>query len=59
MLAKLMKIPVITSASEPNGGNGPPMPDIHETAPQAAEVARKGEVNAWDNEDFVRAVQPT
>lgn len=58
-LAKVMKIPVITTASEPNGTNGPLMPEIHENAPQAVYVARKGEVNAWDNEDFVRTVRST
>jgi nicotinamidase-related amidase len=55
-LATLMKIPLITTASEPNGTNGPLMPEIHEHAPHAVHVARKGEVNAWDNEDFVRTV---
>jgi nicotinamidase-related amidase len=58
-LASLMKIPVITTASEPNGTNGPLMPEIHQNAPHAVYVARKGEVNAWDNEDFVRTVQST
>jgi nicotinamidase-related amidase len=58
-LATLMKIPVITTASEPNGTNGPLMPEIHEFAPHAVYVARKGEVNAWDNEDFVKAVNAT
>jgi nicotinamidase-related amidase len=58
-LAKLMKIPVITSASEPNGTNGPLMPEIHQFAPHAVYVPRKGEVNAWDNEDFVRTVRAT
>jgi nicotinamidase-related amidase len=62
MLAKLatvLKIPVLTSASEPNGPNGPLMPEIHEFAPHAVYVPRKGEVNAWDNEDFVAAVRAT
>jgi nicotinamidase-related amidase len=58
-LAALMKIPVITTASEPNGTNGPLMPEIHEFAPHAVYVARKGEVNAWDNEDFVKTVRAT
>src|SRR5262245_50994766 len=53
-LATLLKIPVITTASEPNGPNGPIMPEIKQFAPQAVYVPRKGEVNAWDNEDFVR-----
>ena len=58
-LATLMKIPVITTASEPNGTNGPLMPEIHELAPHSVYVGRKGEVNAWDNEDFVKAVRAT
>ena len=58
-LAALLKIPVITTASEPNGPNGPLMPEIHQFAPHALFVPRKGEVNAWDNEDFVKTVRGT
>ena len=58
-LAAVLKIPVITTASEPNGPNGPLMPEIHQYAPHAVYVPRKGEVNAWDNEDFVKAVRAT
>jgi nicotinamidase-related amidase len=58
-LATLLKIPVITTASEPGGPNGPLMPEIHEFAPHAVYVPRKGEVNAWDNEDFVNTVRGT
>jgi nicotinamidase-related amidase len=58
-LATLLKIPVITTASEPNGPNGPLMPEIHQAAPHAVFVPRKGEVNAWDNDDFVKAVRAT
>ena len=58
-LATLLKIPVITTASEPNGPNGPLMPEIHQFAPHAVYVPRKGEVNAWDNDDFVKTVRAT
>ena len=58
-IATLLKIPVITTASEPNGPNGPIMPEIQQFAPHAVYVPRKGEVNAWDNEDFVRTVRAT
>jgi len=58
-LATLLKIPVISSASEPGGPNGPLMPEIQEFAPHAVYVPRKGEVNAWDNEDFVKTVRAT
>jgi nicotinamidase-related amidase len=58
-LATLLDIPVITTASEPNGTNGPLMPEIHRDAPHAVYVPRKGEVNAWDNDDFVAQVRST
>jgi nicotinamidase-related amidase len=58
-LARLQQIPVITTASVPEGPNGPLMPEIHEAAPHAVYVPRKGEVNAWDNELFVKTVRET
>ncbi len=58
-MATLTKIPVITTASVPQGPNGPLIPEIHENAPHAQYVARKGEINAWDNPDFVTAVKAT
>ena len=58
-MATLAKIPVITTASVPQGPNGPVIPEIHEPAPHAQYVARKGEINAWDNPDFVAAVKAT
>ena len=58
-LATLLNIPVITTASEPAGTNGPLMPEIHRDAPHAVYVPRKGEVNAWDNDDFVAEVKST
>ncbi|WP_322026338.1 hydrolase [Burkholderia sp. BCC1977] len=58
-MATLCKIPVITTASVPQGPNGPLIPEIHEHAPHARYVARKGQINAWDNPDFVDAVKAT
>ena len=58
-IATLAKIPVITTASVPQGPNGPLIPEIHANAPHAQYVARKGEINAWDNPDFVAAVKAT
>jgi len=58
-LAALQKIPVITTASVPDGPKGPLMPEIHEAAPHAIYVPRKGEVNAWDNAQFVKTVRET
>ena len=58
-VAKLMKIPVITTASVPDGPNGPLMHEIQQYAPDAIYVPRKGEISAWDNEDFVKTVRNT
>ena len=58
-VATLAGIPVITSASVPDGPNGPLIPDIHQSAPHAQYVARRGEINAWDSPEFVAAVKAT
>ncbi|KFC74380.1 Nicotinamidase-like amidase [Bosea sp. LC85] len=58
-MATLSKMPVITTASVPQGPNGPLIPEIHQNAPHAKYVARRGEINAWDNPDFVAAVKAT
>ena len=43
-IATLSKIPVITTASVPEGPNGPLIPEIHENAPHAQYVARNGQI---------------
>ena len=58
-VASLAKIPVITSASVPQGPNGPLIPEIHKYAPHAQYVARHGEINAWDTPEFAAAVKAT
>ncbi|SMR81116.1 MULTISPECIES: hydrolase [Stenotrophomonas] len=58
-MATLAKMPVITTASVPQGPNGPLIPEIHDSAPHAQYVARRGEINAWDNPEFVAAVKAT
>ncbi len=57
--AGLVKVPVITTASEPNGPNGPLMAELAEATPGATYVPRKGEISAWDNADFVKTVKGT
>lgn len=58
-LATIANLPVITTASVPEGPNGPLLPEIARHAPHAVYVPRAGEVNAWDNPNFVRAVENT
>jgi nicotinamidase-related amidase len=58
-IATLLKLPIITTASVPEGPNGPLMPEIAKLAPRANYVPRHGEVNAWDNDNYVKAVRET
>ena len=58
-IAEQAKMPVIYTASEPGGANGPIMEELAAAAPSAKYVGRKGEVSAWDNADFVKAVEAT
>ena len=57
--AELAKVPILTTASEPTGPNGPLMAELAAAAPSATYVPRKGEISAWDNDDFVKAVEAT
>jgi nicotinamidase-related amidase len=41
------------------GPNGPLVPEIKEMFPDAPYIPRPGQINAWDNEDFVAAVKQT
>lgn len=58
-LAKYFKLPTILSTSFENGPNGPLVPELKEAFPDAPYVARPGQINAWDNEEFVKAVKAT
>jgi nicotinamidase-related amidase len=59
MIGQLAKAPIITTASEPNGPNGPLMEELDQFSSSTQYVPRKGEVSAWDNADFVKAVEAT
>lgn len=58
-LAKYFKLPTILTTSFENGPNGPLMPELKQTFPDAPFIARPGQINAWDNEDFVNAIKAT
>lgn len=57
--AKFFKPPTILTTSFENGPNGPIMPELKQMFPNAPYIARPGQINAWDNEDFVAAVKAT
>ncbi|MEL4377184.1 isochorismate family cysteine hydrolase YcaC [Brucella cytisi] len=58
-LAKYFKLPTVLTTSFENGPNGPLVPELKETFPDAPYIARPGQINAWDNEEFVKAVKAT
>ncbi len=58
-LANYFKLPTILTTSFETGPNGPLLPEIKEQFKNAPYIARPGQINAWDNEDFVKAVKAT
>lgn len=59
-IAELAGVPIILTASEPNGPNGPLIEELQKLeGAKAKYVPRKGEISAWDNADFVNAVEAT
>ena len=57
--AKYFNLPTILTTSFENGPNGPLVPELKEMFPDAPFIPRPGQINAWDNEDFVKAVKAT
>lgn len=58
-IAKFFDLPTIVTTSFEEGPNGPIVPEIKEMFPDAPFIARPGQINAWDNEDFLNAVKAT
>ncbi len=57
--AKYFKLPTILTTSFENGPNGPLVPELKEMFAGSPYIARPGNINAWDNEEFVREVEKT
>ncbi len=57
--AHLAGIPTFTTASVPDGPNGPLIPEIHQYNPKAVYIPRTGQINAWDNPPWVEAIAKT
>lgn len=58
-LAKYFRLPTILTTSFEDGPNGPLIAELKEAFPDAPYIARPGQINAWDNEEFVEAVKAT
>ena len=57
--AKYFNLPTILTTSFETGPNGPLVPELKALFPDAPYIARPGQINAWDNEDFVKAIKAT
>lgn len=57
--AKYFGLPTILTTSFEDGPNGPLIPELKNMFPDAPYIARPGQINAWDNDDFVKAVRAT
>ncbi len=58
-LARYFDLPTILTTSFEDGPNGPIVPELKETFPDAPFIPRPGQINAWDNDDFVAAIKET
>ncbi|MCT8469013.1 hydrolase [Chromohalobacter canadensis] len=58
-IAEFFDLPTILTTSFEDGPNGPLVPELKEKFPDAPYIARPGQINAWDNEDFVQAIKDT
>lgn len=58
-IADYFQLPTILTTSFEDGPNGPLVPELKEQFPDAPYIARPGQINAWDNADFVAAVKAT
>ena len=57
--AKFFGLPTILTTSFEAGPNGVLIPELKALFPDAPFIPRPGQINAWDNEDFVKAVKQT
>lgn len=57
--AKLHKVPTVITTSAETGPNGPFLPEVLALLPDAPIIPRPGQINAWENADFVEAIRQT
>ncbi|MFL5330014.1 MAG: isochorismate family cysteine hydrolase YcaC [Gemmataceae bacterium] len=56
---KVFKLPTILTTSAESGPNGVILPELKAMHSDAPFIPRPGQINCWDNEDFVAAVKKT
>ncbi len=57
--AKLHNVPVVLTTSAESGPNGPFVPEVARMFPKAPMISRPGQINAWENAEFVEAIRKT
>jgi nicotinamidase-related amidase len=57
--AKLHGVPAVLTTSAEDGPNGPFLPEVVKLLPDAPLISRPGQINAWDNAEFVAAIEKT
>ena len=58
-IGRFFNLPTILTTSFDEGPNGPIVPELIERFPDAPFIHRPGQINAWDNDDFVKAIEKT
>jgi len=58
-IAVLYNVPVVLTTSFETGPNGPILPVVANAFPNVTIIRRPGQINAWDDQDFVNAVNAT
>lgn len=58
-IGKFFNLPTILTTSFDEGPNGPLVPELIERFPNAPFIHRPGQINAWDNDEFVKAIKDT
>lgn len=58
-LARYFQLPTLLTTSFEHGPNGPLVPELKALFPDAPYIARPGQINAWDNDEFTAAVKAT
>ncbi len=56
-IGKMFNLPSLITTSASDGPNGPLLPCIIQILPDAPIIHRPGQINAWDCEEFVDAVE--
>lgn len=58
-VGKFFNLPTVLSTSLEKGPNGPLLPELVAMYPDTPIVHRPGQINAWDNDEFVNAIKKT